>query len=232
MIDGEVFISIVKRNKSLYIYRNTRSCFTLSYSGVRHIKIKANNPQQFWSSFFSILVDEHWQCLVSSGDNTTYLKFIRKVSTSTIWERPHPLQRVSWSSPKQFPKQLCIFMWSNRKHPDIRVKLSVAGNPHSRVSLRRRTEANICGNTWLPNASIRASNSDQLRRTVIGFSAMMQVLVWLRSWTCTYAFIWDRFETDSLTQPCSYSKEQNNLIMGQTTWKDLTETLIENRVAQ
>jgi len=63
-------------------------------------------------------------------------------------------------------------------------------------------EVDLCPNL------IRAPNSDQLRCTVIGFFGIIQALVWLKSWTCTYAFISDEFATESLTQPYSYSKKQ------------------------
>ena len=66
--------------------------------------------------------------------------------------------------------------------------------------------------------------SDQLRRTVIEFSGTMQVLVWLKSQMGTYAFHW--------TQPCSYSKDSNSSIIGQTTQKTSAETFIETGVVQ
>ena len=40
------FLYPLLKEIKVYIYINTQSCFTLSYSGVRHIKIKANDPQQ------------------------------------------------------------------------------------------------------------------------------------------------------------------------------------------
>jgi len=64
---------------------------------------------------------------------------MRKVSTSSLRKRPHSLQRVLWT----LPKQLYIFMWSILIH-----KLN-----YQQWEVRRWTETSSCGNIWLLTVS-------------------------------------------------------------------------------
>ena len=82
---------------------------------------------------------------------------------------------------------------------------------YSRVSLQRRTETNIYGNTWFPNGSWSLSKFDkstELRSTALHCDWILWNGTSVGMAQELNAYVCIEFATESLTQPCSYSNDQ------------------------
>jgi len=95
---------------------------------------------------------------------------------------------------------------------------------YSRASLRRRTETNIYGNTWLPNGSWSLSQLFAIwseHRTQINCAAKVARVRMHSSQMSLRLNHW----------PSLVHTRKNNSIAGQTTWEILIETFIETWLA-
>ena len=171
----------------------------------------------FFFSSFSFLIDGNRNVWVR---RMMIYKIIQKISTSALRKRSHPPQGESWTS----PRQLHIFMWSILMHrlnhrqrkilalewaSEDELKLASAETPDFQMGV------DVC-----PNRS-QFYQSTELISTALHcdwISGMMQALVWLKSWTRTYAFISAGFATESLNSLVRIRKN-NNSSAGQTTRK-------------